>query len=96
VTVASRDQVHDAGLDDRRGEDRVDAVGHAFEPVTDDEEHVRDVSVAQVGQHVHPELCRLPGAVARPQPEHVAVAVQVDPIAVQNDWLSTCVADLDS
>src|SRR3954469_6824737 len=34
--------------------------------------------VLQVGEHAQPELGRLSGAVAGPQPEHVLAALQVD------------------
>jgi hypothetical protein len=53
--------------------------GKPLQAVTDEEEHVRDAPVAQLGQHAHPELRRLPSTMTGPQPEHVPVPGQVDP-----------------
>jgi hypothetical protein len=74
VPEGAADQVHDAGLDDRGGEDSVHAVRQPLEAVTDwgylplagAEEHVGDAAVLQFGEHAHPELRGLPAAVARP------------------------------
>src|SRR3954451_5079916 len=49
-----------------------------------------DHLVLQVGQHAQPELGRLPGAVAGPQPEHVPAALQVH----SNRGVERPVADL--
>src|SRR3954453_12407580 len=38
-----------------------------------------DGTVLQIGQHVHPELRRLPATGAGPQPQDVSPTVQVDP-----------------
>ena len=73
------DQMDQAGLHDRGRPDRVHTVGQAFQTVADQEEHISDAAVAELGQHRHPELGRLPAAVAEPHAEDVLVALQIDP-----------------
>ena len=53
------------------GHTLLDHLGQALQAVADDEEHVLDAAVAQVGEHAHPELRALPAG-AGPQPEDVA------------------------
>ncbi len=55
-----------------------DHVGQSLEPVADDEEHVPDAAVAQVGQDAHPELGALPAGPG-PQPQDVLLAREGDP-----------------
>ena len=96
VAEAGADQMDDAGLHDRGGNTALTAVGQPLQPVADDEEHVPHAAVPQVGQHAHPELRRLPAAVAGPQPEHVPVPAQVDPDrGVERLVADLPVADLD-
>jgi hypothetical protein len=42
-----------------------DSVGQAFQAVADQEEHIRHAAVAELGQHDHPKLCRLPATASR-------------------------------
>ena len=67
----------DAGLHDGLWPDIADDLGQPLQPVADQEEHVFDAAVAQVGEHGHPEL-RAFSALPGPQPEDVAFAVQAD------------------
>jgi len=50
------DQMDDAGLHDRRRPHVADHLRQSLQPVADDEEHVLDAAVTQIGQHAHPEL----------------------------------------
>ena len=56
---------------------RADGLGQAFEPVADEHQHVIDAAVLDLGQDLQPVLGALP-AVAGPQAEDVAVAVDGD------------------
>lgn len=55
--------------DNRGREHGVDAVGQAFEPVTDREEHVLDPAGPQFGEHRIPGLRRLPIALSGLYPQ---------------------------
>ncbi len=86
----------DARLHRGLREDCSDRVRQPLEPVADDKEHVVDAAVLQLGEHLDPELCRLPAAGAGPQPEDVLVAGQVDPDrGVERPVRDLAVADLD-
>jgi hypothetical protein len=50
------DQMDDAGLHDRLGPHVGDHLGEALQPVADHKEHVAHATVAEVGEHAHPEL----------------------------------------
>ena len=69
--------MHDARLDGRLGEDRLDRLGESLEPVNAADQHVAHAALLQIGQHLHPELGAL--GLLKPQAEHVAVAVERDP-----------------
>ena len=71
------DEVNDAGLDGGLGEDRLDRLGEALEPVHAADQDVLDAPLLEVGQDLHPELRAL--GLLEPHPEHVAVAVDGDP-----------------
>ena len=64
-----------------RGNTAVTLSGQAFEPVTDQEEDVRDAAVLQIGEHRQPELRRLPATSAGPDPEDVRWPSRSTPIA---------------
>ena len=53
-------------------------LGQTLQAIADHEEGVLDASVAQVGQHAHPELRALTAG-AGPQPQHVLLPGQADP-----------------
>ena len=69
-------QVHDAGLDLGPGDGRLDGLGKAFEAIYDRNQDVLDAPVAQVAEHLGPELCPLIGL--KPEAENVARAVWQD------------------
>jgi hypothetical protein len=54
------DQVDDASLRDGLRPGLLHHLGQALQPVANDEEHILDPPVAQVGEHAHPELGILP------------------------------------
>ena len=54
---------------------QADQLQHTFEPIAHDEERVALTTVAQVGEHIHPELGTFP-ALAGPQTEYVALTVE--------------------
>ena len=84
------------GLHDRGRPHRVDTVGQALQAVADQEEHIRHTAVAQLGQHYHPKLCRLPAAVAEPHAQDVLMALQIDPDrGIDGPVGDLAVADLD-
>ncbi len=66
------DQVDDARLDRGQRPHIADHLGQTLQAVADHEEGVLDSSVAQVGQHTHPELRALPAS-ASPQPKYVGI-----------------------
>ena len=68
------DQMDDAGLHDRGRPHVGDHLGQTFQTVADDEEHVLDAAVLEVGEHAHPKLRTL-AAGAGPQPEDVPLAI---------------------
>ena len=76
VLQAVADQMHDAGLDGRLGEDRLDRLGEALQPVDAADQDVPDAALLQIGEDLHPELRAL--GLLEPHPEHVAVAVERD------------------
>jgi len=71
------DQVNDAGLHDRLRPHVRHHLREAFQPVADHEEHVLDPTVAQIGEHAHPELGALTTG-AGPQAEDVLISVEGD------------------
>jgi hypothetical protein len=68
----------------------VHEVGQALEAVTDEQEHVLDAPVLQLGQHRHPESGSL--AVAASPAQDVRVCEHVDPVAAQTGRLRTCLS----
>jgi hypothetical protein len=73
------DLVHDAGLHPGRGEDGLDRLGEAGEPIDAADQDVLDAALVEVVEDGQPELralCFLP-----PDPEHVALASTVTPTA---------------
>ena len=77
VLEAVANEVHDAGLDGGLGEDRLDRLGEALEPVDAADQDVLDAALLEVGQDLHPEFRAL--GLLEPHAEHVAVAVDGDP-----------------
>src|SRR4051794_16301806 len=79
VDVAQRgaDQVHDAGLHPRLGEDRLDGLGEALEAVDAGDQDVLDAAAAQIVEDGQPELGAL--GFLPPQAEDLALAVAADP-----------------
>ncbi len=69
--------MHDAGLYDRPGPDRLHCLGQAFQPVADQHEHVADTAVLDLGEDVHPVLGAL-AAVAGPQAQDLPPALGGD------------------
>jgi hypothetical protein len=69
--------VNDAGLRDGLRPDLPDRLGQALQPVADDHERVVQAAVAQLGEHVRPELGTL-AAVPDPQAQDVAAALGRD------------------
>jgi hypothetical protein len=69
-------QVDDAGLDLRLGKGCLDGLGEALEAVHDGDEDVLNASVAQIVQHLCPELGALIGL--KPQAQNVARTVWQD------------------
>ena len=68
--------MHQAGLDGRVREGRLDRLREAGEPVDADEQDVGDAAGLQIGENVQPELRAL--RLLEPQAEHVTLAVEVD------------------
>ena len=68
--------MHQAGLDGRVREGRLDRLREAGEPVDADEQDVGDAAGLQIGEDVQPELRAL--GLLEPQAEHVTLAVEVD------------------
>src|SRR6185437_5673066 len=71
------DEMNNARLNHGLRPHVLDDVGQALQPVADQEEHIAHTSVAQVGQHAHPELGAL-AADTHPQAQHVLAAVHGD------------------
>jgi hypothetical protein len=71
------DQMDDAALHRGQRPHVADDLGQALEAVTDQEEHVVDPAVLEVGKHSHPELRAL-SSDAGPQTENVLVPGQSD------------------
>jgi hypothetical protein len=59
------------------GEDRLDRVGEPLQPVDPADQEVGHAALLELAQDLHPELRAL--ALFKPQPEHVALAVDGDP-----------------
>ena len=96
VPQGGADQVDHAGLHDRCGKTAFTESGRPLSPSQTMKNTSRHAAVLQVGQHVHPELRRLPAALAGPQAEHVAAPVQVDADrGVERLVADLPVADLD-
>ncbi len=70
------DQVHDAGLDDRLGEDGVDRLGEALQAVDDGDQDVGDAAVLQFVHDAEPELGAL--GLLDPDAENLVRAVRQD------------------
>src|SRR3954453_17956884 len=56
--------LHDAGLDGGGGEDRLDRLREALEPVDAADQDVAHAALLELRQHLHPEL----GALGLPKP----------------------------
>ncbi len=68
--------MHDAGLNLRLGEGRLDRLGEASEAIDHGDQHVGHAAVLQVIKHLEPELGAF--GLLDPQSEHVLVAGGVD------------------
>ncbi len=68
--------MHDARLDDRFREDRLNRVREAFEAIDAADQDVLDAAVLEVGQHLHPKLGAL--GLLKPHPQHLALTVHGD------------------
>ena len=77
VLQAMAQEVNDAGLHGGLGEDRLDRLGEALEPVHAADQDVLDAALLELGEHLHPELGAL--GVLEPHPEHVTLALDGDP-----------------
>jgi hypothetical protein len=73
VPQAQADEVHDARLHRGFGEDRLDRLGDAFEPVHAADQDVAHAALLELGEHLHPELGAL--GLLKPHPQHVTLAV---------------------
>ena len=73
---AGADLMHQAGLDGRVREGRLDRLREAGQPVDADEQDVGDAAGLQIAENVKPELRAL--RLLEPQTEHVTLAVEVD------------------
>ena len=71
-------QVHHAGLHDSLRPGRLDGVGQAFEAVADDDQHVLEAPVGELGENAGPVLGALCVGVADPHPQNVLAPVEVD------------------
>ena len=69
--------MNDARLHRRLGEDRLDRLREALEPVDAADQDVLDAALLEIGEDLHPELRAL--GRLKPHAEHVAVAVDGDP-----------------
>ena len=69
--------MNDAGLHGRAGEDRLDRLRKALEPVHAADQDVLHAALLELGEHLHPELGAL--SVLKPHPEHIALTVNGDP-----------------
>jgi hypothetical protein len=69
--------VNDARLHNRSGPDRLDRIGQALQPVTDQHQHIVQSAVLQVSEHLQPVLRAL-AAVARPNTQDVPGALDGD------------------
>ena len=65
-----------ARLDDGLGEDRLDRLGEALQPVDAADQDVPHAALLEIAQDLHPELRAL--GLLKPHPEHVAIAVDGD------------------
>jgi hypothetical protein len=77
VLEAVADQVDDARLHDRLGEDRLDRLGESLQAVDAADQDVLHAALLELGEDLHPELRAL--GLLKPHPEHVALALDGDP-----------------
>ena len=68
--------MNNASLDLGPGKGRLDGLGETLETVNDRDEDVLDAAVAQIVQHLGPELGTFIGL--EPQPENVSRAIRKD------------------
>ena len=71
------DQVQHTGLHDRQRPRRADRLGESLEPVTDDDAHIGDATVLDLGEDPEPELRALSTG-RGPDPEDVSLAFDGD------------------
>jgi len=77
VLQAVADQMDDARLHDRLGEDRLDRLREPFEPVDAADQDVLHAALLELREDLHPELRAL--GLLEPHPQDVAITVHRDP-----------------
>ncbi len=70
--------MHDTGLHGRLRPSRSDRLRQSLQPVTAGDQRVLQAAVAQLGQHRRPLLRAFAADRAQPEPEHVALTLEVD------------------